>query len=101
MSKPIEPLHLHIAARIKARRQAMGLSLDQTERALGFTPGVLGAIEAGTHPVSADQLATIGDVLVIGLGYFFEGSPMAPSEPGLNDPKAVLASWLAKAQKAP
>jgi transcriptional regulator with XRE-family HTH domain len=97
----------HIAKRIKAAREAAGLTQQQLSDALGFKDRqTVAAIEAGIRKVKAEELLRIMQILGKDLEYFtdpfrldgegnFSWRFSAGVEDRLDDFEARAGSWLA------
>jgi transcriptional regulator with XRE-family HTH domain len=63
---------VHIGARIRMRRDALGLSQDSVARVLGVAVAQVQAFERGESRVSADDLYELACLLDVNIGYFFD-----------------------------
>ena len=76
MLAPDQEPHLvdiHVGARVRMRRKAMGLSQTQLADSVGITFQQLQKYERGTNRVSASKLYGIAVTLQTSVAWFFEG----------------------------
>lgn len=73
-----DPIDTHVGARLKARRILAGFSQEKLAEALGVTFQQVQKYENGANRVGASRLFNIGEVLGVGVGYFFEGYGSGP-----------------------
>ncbi|KQY28893.1 Cro/Cl family transcriptional regulator [Caulobacter sp. Root487D2Y] len=88
---------IHVGARIRLRRKAMGLTQTQLANSVGITFQQLQKYERGANRVSASKLYGMAVTLQISVAWFFEG--MASLEDsGESDPRtqAVLRFMATK-----
>ena len=64
---------IHVGARIRMRRKAMGLSQTQLADSVGITFQQLQKYERGTNRVSASKLYGMAVTLQTSVAWFFEG----------------------------
>ena len=69
------PLDLHLGKRIRARRNAIGMPLEELAQAMAVATETLLAIENGCHRVGPQLLHRLSVVLDVPFGYFFDGMP--------------------------
>lgn len=69
----IDPIDRHVGARLRLRRNEVGLSQDQLGKATGLTFQQIQKYERGTNRVSASKLYHIAKLLDVVPGYFYEG----------------------------
>lgn len=62
-----------VGERIRARRQALGLTQDELARRAGISKSFLSDVENGKRSVSADNLLDLGQVLGRSLDYLMTG----------------------------
>jgi transcriptional regulator with XRE-family HTH domain len=72
------PLDLHISARIRERRLALGLSQQRLAQLLGISFQQIQKYERGANRVSAAQLFTIASALDTAIEHFFRDASAAP-----------------------
>lgn len=66
-------LDRQVAARLRERRVALGLTQQQMAERLGVTYQQLHKYEAGQNRISAGRLLAIAQALGVEVGYFFDG----------------------------
>ena len=91
------PIDIHVGARVRLRRNLLGISQTDLGKALGVTFQQVQKYEKGTNRISASRLFNLSRVLGEPISYFFEDlSPAAagggrPRARGLSEaPAAVL-----------
>ena len=67
------PVDLHVGGRVRAQRQALGLSQDRLGKELGLTFQQVQKYERGMNRVSASRLFELGRVLHVNTDFFFKG----------------------------
>jgi transcriptional regulator with XRE-family HTH domain len=80
---------IHVGARIRMRRKAMGLSQTQLADSVGITFQQLQKYERGTNRVSASKLYGMAVTLQTSVAWFFEG--MSVLDVGGDGDKRTLA----------
>lgn len=79
--KKPNPIDVHIGARIRLRRTAIGLSQEKLGEALGITFQQIQKYEKGTNRVGGSRMAAIAECLSVPVAHFFEEAPSATSTP--------------------
>ena len=81
----IEPVDLHVGARLRLRRRAIGCSQEDLAEATGVTFQQIQKYERGTNRISASRLYQIAVRLGVTISFFFEGldETGAPVDDGL------------------
>lgn len=69
------PLDSHLGKRIRARRNAIGLPLEDLARAMAVPAETLSAMESGRERVGPQLLHRLTVVLDVPFGYFFDAMP--------------------------
>jgi transcriptional regulator with XRE-family HTH domain len=69
------PVDHHVGRRIRGKRRALGLSLDDLGRALGVGGDTIEAYERATTRVTSEHLIKLADVLGVPISYFFPATP--------------------------
>ena len=72
LARPHDPAEAHIGARLRAARQAAGLTLAAVADQAGLTKGFLSRLERDEVSPSVASLVTVCGVLGIGVGTLFE-----------------------------
>jgi transcriptional regulator with XRE-family HTH domain len=67
------PVDLHVGARVRIRRKALGVSQEKVAHALGLTFQQVQKYERGTNRISASKLFEIANFLEVPVAYFYEG----------------------------
>jgi transcriptional regulator with XRE-family HTH domain len=80
---------IHVGARVRMRRKAMGLSQTQLADSVGITFQQLQKYERGTNRVSASKLYGMAVTLQTSVAWFFEG--MSVLDVGGDGDKRTLA----------
>ncbi len=72
------PIDIHVGARVRLRRNQLGLTLMTLAKAIGVTYQQLQKYEKGTNRISASRLFNLSRVLDVPISFFFEDlSPAA------------------------
>ena len=77
--KPVlpNPVDVHAGARLRLRRNLVGMSQGQLGAALGLTFQQIQKYERGANRISASRLSQIGQILNVPVSYFFDEMPGA------------------------
>jgi transcriptional regulator with XRE-family HTH domain len=67
------PVDVHVGARVRYMRKALGMSQTELADALGLTFQQVQKYELGTNRVSASKLYEIAKKMKVTIGFFFEG----------------------------
>lgn len=70
--KSPDPVDLHVGARVRMRRLAIGISQEKLATALGLTFQQIQKYEKGANRVGASKLAALAIVLGVSPNFFFE-----------------------------
>jgi transcriptional regulator with XRE-family HTH domain len=84
ISEP-HPVDIHVGGRVRAQRQALGLSQDRLGKELGLTFQQVQKYERGMNRVSASRLFELGKVLNVTTDFFFKGLSQAAAAPGFAE----------------
>lgn len=84
MERARAALNLHIGARLRARRKALGLTLADVAEPMGMSVQSLAKYETGQVRIPADCLGLLAHVLVVPAGHFFEAFPPAQIESAIS-----------------
>ncbi|MDB5440817.1 MAG: Cro/Cl family transcriptional regulator [Caulobacteraceae bacterium] len=76
------PVDLHVGARVRLRRRALGMSQEDLANDLGLTFQQIQKYERGANRISASKLYDIACSLSSPLAYFFEGLADPAAEGG-------------------
>ncbi len=71
------PIDIHVGARVRLRRNLLGLTLETLAKAVGVTYQQLQKYERGVNRVGASRLFTLGRALEVPVAFFFEELPAA------------------------
>ncbi|MEZ5804890.1 MAG: helix-turn-helix transcriptional regulator [Rhizobiaceae bacterium] len=74
VKKP-NPIDVHVGARIKLRRNMLGMSQEKLGESLGITFQQVQKYEKGTNRVGASRLQDIASILSTPVAFFFEDAP--------------------------
>ncbi|MCW0180158.1 MAG: helix-turn-helix domain-containing protein [Zavarzinia sp.] len=84
------PVDVYVGARVKLRRQLIGMSQEKLGEALALTFQQVQKYERGANRVSASKLHRIAEVLDVPVSYFFDGYEGGPAaHDGLGEPPAA------------
>jgi transcriptional regulator with XRE-family HTH domain len=81
------PIDIHVGARVRSRRIAVGMSQERLAATLGVTFQQLQKYEGAANRISASRLFRIGQALDVPVVFFFEG-PRADTNPALTNTPA-------------
>lgn len=79
--KKPNPIDVHIGARIRLRRNMIGMSQEKLGEALGITFQQIQKYEKGTNRVGGSRLQAIAQHLNVPVAHFFEDAPSATGQP--------------------
>ena len=91
----IDPVDVHIGARVKLRRKLMGLSQTQLGAAIGLTFQQVQKYERGTNRIAASTLHHLARVLDVPVSFFFDAMeegmklPISARDGRLSDPDSA------------
>ena len=68
-------IDVHVGARIRLRRKALGITQEHLAQHLGLTFQQVQKYERGANRVSASKLYEIARILRVPIAFFFEGLP--------------------------
>jgi len=86
------PIDIHVGARVRLRRNILGMSLETLGKAVGVTYQQLQKYEKGVNRIGASRLFGLSNVLEVKIAFFFQGI-----EPGdKNYPGKAVTDLLAK-----
>ena len=91
------PIDVHVGTRVKARRQALGLSQEKLGESLGVTFQQVQKYEKGTNRVSASRMQSLAETLGVPIGYFFDGAPVDALPNGAPALHGALADSVSQA----
>ncbi len=86
---------VHVGARVRSRRMAVGLTQDKLAKAVGITFQQIQKYEKGSNRVGASRLQAIARILEMPVSYFFADAS------GPLSAKLLEAQTIAAARKAP
>ena len=76
------PTDIHVGARIRLRRNMLGMSQEKLGEKLGITFQQIQKYEKGTNRVGASRLQAIAGTLNVPVAFFFEDAPPQDSAGG-------------------
>jgi len=77
--KSPKPIDQHVGARVRARRQMLGMSQENLGDGLGLTFQQVQKYEKGTNRIGASRLQQIAQILQVPPAFFFEDGPKIQS----------------------
>jgi transcriptional regulator with XRE-family HTH domain len=97
MKKTTDPIDRHVGARIRLRRQELGMSQEELGRAIDLTFQQVQKYERGINRIGAGRLYRIAGALGVPITWFFEGLPDPAREPtpAPEKPLPTMACFLA------
>jgi transcriptional regulator with XRE-family HTH domain len=75
------PVDVHVGARIRLRRNMIGLSQEKLGESLGITFQQIQKYEKGMNRVGASRLQAIGTILNVPVTFFFDDMPGQSDKP--------------------
>ena len=75
------PVDVHVGARIRLRRNMIGLSQEKLGESLGITFQQIQKYEKGMNRVGASRLQSIGNILNVPVTFFFDDMPGQSDKP--------------------
>ncbi len=85
----------HLGIRLRAQREAMGLTQDQLAKRLGTSPAEIRMFENGSKKIPPRRLMQAVEMLGPSLQWFLEGSPAASCEAPLSPASREVMRFLA------
>ncbi len=76
-SRSPNPIDIHVGARVRLRRNLLGLTLETLAKAVGVTYQQLQKYERGVNRVGASRLFILGRALEVPVAFFFDDLPAA------------------------
>ncbi len=83
--KKPNPIDVHVGARIRLRRNMLGMSQERLGESLGITFQQIQKYEKGTNRVGASRLQAIARILSVPVAFFFEDAPGREGAPGMAE----------------
>ncbi len=80
------PIDIHVGARVRLRRNLLGLTLQTLAKAVGVTYQQLQKYEWGVNRISASRLFNLSHVLDVPISFFFED--LSPAAAGAGKRRA-------------
>ena len=75
-----DPVDVHVGARLRLRRNLIGLSQERLGNAVGLTFQQIQKYERGTNRMGASRLLHIAKLLNVPISYFFDDNPTGKTE---------------------
>ncbi len=98
-----DPIDIHVGARLRMRRNLIGLSQEQLGKSLGLTFQQIQKYERGINRMGSSRLFQISKTLSVPVAYFFEDMPSmlgTAAQPGFGEgEQAALDGAAAPEQK--
>ena len=69
------PVDIHVGARLRERRNLVGLSQSKLSESVGLTFQQIQKYERGTNRISSSRLYEFAKVLAVPVSYFFDEMP--------------------------
>ena len=91
-SRGPNPIDIHVGARVRLRRNLLGLTLETLAKAVGVTYQQLQKYERGVNRVGASRLFTLGRALEVPVAFFFEDLPAAAKNARGGGSKGLAAA---------
>ena len=93
-------INLHVSKRVRAARNAAGLSQEAVANRLGVTFQQVQKYEKGTNRIGASRLQQISRTLGVPVAFFFEGAPNLEETEGFGEGASppYVAEFLSTAE---
>ena len=75
IKKEPNPIDIHVGARVRLKRNLLGLSQEKLGESLGVTFQQVQKYEKGSNRISASKMQKISEVLKTPVAFFFEEAP--------------------------
>ena len=85
-----DPIDIHVGARLRMRRNLVGLSQDQLAKSLGLTFQQIQKYERGVNRMGSSRLFQISRLLAVPVSFFFEDIAPTPRQGSAEDEQASL-----------
>jgi transcriptional regulator with XRE-family HTH domain len=97
------PVDIQVGARVRLRRNMLGLSQEKLGDALGLTFQQVQKYERGTNRISASVLHELSRILAVPVAFFFDDTdpvraPVIPADFAEPTPEAVEADLLRRSE---
>ena len=76
-----DPIDIHVGARLRMRRNLVGLSQEQLGKSLGLTFQQIQKYERGINRMGSSRLFQVAKTLAVPIAYFFEDLPSSLDMP--------------------
>ena len=96
--KTPNPIDIYVGSRVRARRQAVGMSQEKLGDALGLTFQQVQKYEKGTNRVSGSRLQQLSNILQVPIAYFFEGGPGQLKAKGVAPSLAFITDFVTSSE---
>lgn len=92
MKKVSNPVDVHVGARVRMRRMALGISQEKLGEALGLTFQQIQKYEKGANRIGASRLHAISLILDVPIQYFFDqmADGQSPNKATENMPSEIV-----------
>ncbi len=95
MGRQAEAVDFHLGGRLRARREALGLTQDQLAERLGISAAEVRLYEDGSKKIPPRRLVQAAETLGPSLQWFLEGSLGGPCQGPLNQASRDIMRFLA------
>ncbi len=95
MERQVATKPFHLGGRLRARREAMGMTEDQVAEKLGTSAAEIRMFEDGSKGIPPRRLVQAAETLGPSLQWFLEGSPAASCEATLGPVSRDVMRFLA------
>lgn len=96
MSKSPNPIDVHVGAKVRERRTALGVSQEKLGDSLGLTFQQIQKYEKGVNRIGASRLFQIARELEVPVQYFFENAPVEGAEDETDPPQIMRFAGTAE-----
>jgi len=97
-----DPIDIHVGARLRMRRNLVGLSQEQLGKSLGLTFQQIQKYERGINRMGSSRLFQVAKTLAVPIAYFFEDLPSSldlPSQVGFAENEQAPVDGMPASEK--
>ncbi|MEL7138698.1 MAG: helix-turn-helix transcriptional regulator [Pseudomonadota bacterium] len=98
MSKAPDDIDAYIGARLRLRRQGLGMSQEQLGHSLGLTFQQVQKYEKGLNRIGAGRLFHIAEILNVEVSFFYEGLQRSQGSGQSTEDDGIIRRFLATSE---
>ena len=89
----MKDIYTHVGRQVRARRRALGMTIEELAEGAELHPSYIGQIERGGKKASLATVFALAEALDVPLARLFEDTP-APAKEPQKDPAAGISALL-------